>query len=61
MRKHIPDTWAFFFGIVLVKTDESLEFTVPLTAEEFLNAIKEFRVFDEVKYRTRYCFFKNTY
>lgn len=60
MRKHIPDTWAFFFGLVIVKInkEDDIDFTQLIGVEDFINIIKTipFRVVDEVKYRQRFLF-----
>jgi hypothetical protein len=57
MRKHIPDTWAHFFGLVIVKLEND-NFTQPVGFEEFVEIIKDtpHRIFDEMKYRQRFLF-----
>lgn len=61
MRMCIPDTWAFFFGIVLVKNGEEMDLSEPIGVDEFIRTIGEIRVYDEVKYRQRYLFFKESH
>jgi hypothetical protein len=58
MRKAIPDTWAYFFGIVLVEVENKIDMAEPVNVYEFLDRMGGFRVFDETKYRQRFIFFK---